>query len=1441
MKNNFLTDSFSGMRQICQRVGLLTIMFLCVFGLGVSQVHASCITIDDVPLDTQEQAAPGIVMFVIDDSGSMDWEYMCQGQIDGKFLGKYEYIFADPGDNAYSVSSSNGTILEGSSDANKVKSQCANFWVGTVNQGNRLYYDPTATYTPWPTYSDADPTSPRSNPAVSGNTLNLGTVYHSFSAGSSGVSTQDILDAGGVIVDDSDVGTVNGDIIVDNYDDEYSESGGWSNSSASNEYNGQSRYTSSSGNYATWRPNVSETGIYKVYIWYCYWNTRDTNAKYVVKHQGVLWSTRINQKVNAGQWVELGDFEFDAGDPGNNFIRVKRDASSTGSSTSADAVKLVPQFSATPGSSYQETGTWANSSASNEYAGQSRWTDTIGSYATWTPALSTSGTYTVYVWYTTTGNRDANAKYTVHDSTGDTVISPYIDQDENAGQWVPLGEFDFDAGTSGYVKVERHAGSTGNSTSADAVAFMPGSGVVTGAVDIVRAHYYVQSSDKTKIYLVNMNGSLEYYEFDDKDSDYNVDSAIELVSLTPAEAATAGIFTGRTYAQERQNFANWYSFYRKRELTAKNAIATVITDMQGVYIGLHTINRGLKSIAKPVSVTLDNATVDESSALLTSLFSIYSMNSTPLRNGLNNIGRYFQGLYGKPSPLPSTDFADNTYPFFTADKGGSCQQAFAIVMTDGYWNGSAPDLGDNNADNADKKDDSDQIDGFDGFPFADDASNTLADVAMYYYEHDLNATLNNDVPINTKDQANHQHLVTYALSFGLIGSLDRNNFPDCPLGTCPSPWPTPTANNNTTIDDLFHASVNGRGKYVDAASPQEMVDAMNELKHDIESRLGSSAALATNSIQRQVGTTIYQGTYNTSGWFGEVTALPLDLDGNVGTADDPGGWRASEHVPDWNSRNIITYNGTVGVPFTSENITTAQEALLSNNGHDPAALVNFIRGDVSNNLSHGGPFRVRSKPIGDIVHSAPTYYNGVVYIGANDGMLHAISSSTGEEVFCYVPGMVYDHLSDLALPGYSHRYYVDSTPTAGRVNGKEILVSGLGKGGKGYFGLNVTDSSNPTALWEYTNDDDLGYSFSYAKIVNTKAGRVVVFGNGYDSVNQTAVLFFLNPETGAVVRKLDTQSGGCNGLAAPKVVDVDGDGVADFVFAGDLNGNMWKFDIRSDDANEWRIYYNNGSPQPLLTAINSDGDVQPITAAPEVMLDCAKNDFAVQGNGLMVIFGTGQYLNSDDFGNIPIQSLYGIWDWGDIWETRDGYDVAKTKYLGEVQTNRSLNNVSGTSLQEQTVASSSGKWLTLSDNTVDWYNPDDDDSTGSHMGWVFDLPGDGERSIREPTLRMGVAVFVSTIPSSSPCDAGGSSVVYQVSACSGGRTEDPQFDVSGDGKIDDADLIDDQPPTGEEFDEMLFEPIEIGDLLYFSDSGGGINPMTVPPNLVGMQFWRVIQ
>jgi type IV pilus assembly protein PilY1 len=308
-------------------------------------------------------------------------------------------------------------------------------------------------------------------------------------------------------------------------------------------------------------------------------------------------------------------------------------------------------------------------------------------------------------------------------------------------------------------------------------------------------------------------------------------------------------------------------------------------------------------------------------------------------------------------------------------------------------------------------------------------------------------------------------------------------------------------------------------------------------------------------------------------------------------------------------------------------------------------------------------------------------------------------------------------------------------------------------------------------------------------------------------------------------------------------VDVDYDDKVDYVYAGDLRGNMWKFDLRGNDANAWSFGFLNGtSPQPLVTVKNENGDLQPITSPVEVMLDCATTGDV---RGLMVIFGTGQYLTTDDFVNIPVQSYYGIWDRAPIVEDADGLDASRAAYLGTFEADRSLSNMpSGVTLLEQVFEIQQGEWWALTEYQPDWY--DAASGTGTHMGWYWDMPVANERNTNDPVLLKGHVVLISTVPSTSPCDSGGVSYINIVNACTGGRPTSAQFDVNLDSKITSSDTI--VGPTGDpEFPSRHTEykvfntPLVVGDMMFPPDkSGAPPEGMPIAAIKAGMFFWRVI-
>lgn len=583
---------------------------------------------------------------------------------------------------------------------------------------------------------------------------------------------------------------------------------------------------------------------------------------------------------------------------------------------------------------------------------------------------------------------------------------------------------------------------------------------------------------------------------------------------------------------------------------------------------------------------------------------------------------------------------------------------------------------------------------------------------------------------------------------------------------------------------------------------------------------------------------MYQAFYNSDGWSGDLKAYGFDQSTGAVDTSSPL-WSLAEELEDqdWNTGRIIaTHNGTSAIPFRYDSLTADMKALLDNDSD----ILDYVRGDRSNEQVNSGLFRNRLHVLGDIVASSPVFADDYLYVGGNDGMLHAVDVDDGTELFAYVPSFVFENLKELKDVVYGHKFFVDLTPTVKDVEDagadKKILVGGLGKGGKGYFALDITDPSAIVSeavlvnkvLWEYpgpAGDDDMGYSYSQAAIANSHAGWVVIFGNGYNSVNGGAKLFILNAMTGSVIRVIDTEaSADCNGLSTPAVIDMDYDGKVDYVFAGDLQGNLWKFDLTDESSANWDVaYYDGTTPEPVFRAMSPEGTAQPITTKPAVMWACGDH-------GYMATFGTGKWLGSFDQETSRTETIYGIWDYGD--------DEDDTEYLGQFDSDRTNttnpldNQPNGVTLLKQSVVPCSGDdcdgdffevgdetlriltdaiadvedpWLTSSfasgvcvvdGDRLEDCDLNDTPGTGANpdpanlAGWYFDLPLSGERVVSNPLIREGRVIYIAFFPEQvNPCDAGGSSVLMQMDACSGGRTEDPLFDINDDGYINEDDLI----------------------------------------------------
>lgn len=727
-------------------------------------------------------------------------------------------------------------------------------------------------------------------------------------------------------------------------------------------------------------------------------------------------------------------------------------------------------------------------------------------------------------------------------------------------------------------------------------------------------------------------------------------------------------------------------------------------------------------------------------------------------------------------------------------------------------------------------------------------SNTLADVAMYYYKTDLRTTGNctgalgagvdvceNNVPGGGDDINPQQHMTTFTLGLGVDGTLGfadnyqsggSADYNSIKQGT--KNWPDPIVNSGAErIDDLWHAAVNGRGVYYSARDPGTLVSGISSALAGVTARAGSAAAAATSNLEPVAGDNfLFIALYRTVFWDGDLQAKTIDpVTGNVSSTPI---WTAqalldSRISASADTRTIYTFdstntNGNHLKAFTWANVggtgyfdnMCSPTSLLSQctalTGPEQTAasganLVNFLRGQDGN---EGTLYRNRSHVLGDMVTSQPVYVKKppfayadagyatfrdtthanrmpVVYVAANDGMLHAFYAETGkintttgdavalagasvidvtggDEAWAYIPSMVMSNLYRLADKNYSadHHYYVDGSPTVADIcpnapastctaaQWKSILIGGFNAGGRGYYAMDVTNPAAPKALWNFTvaDDSDLGYSFGNPIVTKRADGTwVVAVTSGYNNVTPgdgQGYLYVLNANTGAVLEKIATGAGDPStpsGLAKINVwVDAPADNTAARFYGGDLLGNLWRFELDSGTPPAAPVS-TDGTALLLaeLGAINGAG-VQPITTKPELtVVPYGGVDYAV------VQVGTGRYLGLSDLSNTDQQSVYAIKD--NLSGT--GLGLVRTSGVLVAQTMSNFTGASGQQLR------------TTSTNPVNW---------ASKSGWYIDLdPGNtspGERVNVDVQLQLGSLTVATNVPNDNACNVGGYSFLY---------------------------------------------------------------------------------
>jgi type IV pilus assembly protein PilY1 len=1042
-----------------------------------------------------------------------------------------------------------------------------------------------------------------------------------------------------------------------------------------------------------------------------------------------------------------------------------------------------------------------------------------------------------------------------------------------------------------------------------------------------------------------------------------------------------------------KNFANWYAYYRTRNLMTRSALSRTFgslgaatstggfgNSLRVAWQNLYTYDTFhlqpstiISSLLDANSPACDATAVDPASMLFTGtatkippncyrsaffnwIFQVPATSVTPTRASTIRVGNFFQRGGAVGTTLANTggtgDLHDPYWqPPTVSGADGlelACRQNYHMLVTDGYWNENSnyTVTGINNATSSTTLPDGTAYSNsnaesrvFWDVQGASEYTPSLADLAFNYWATNLrpdlyDPTTGKIVPpympdtttgvvsgassatlekyFNPKnDPANWPHLVQYMVTLGVPGDLTYSPDADCvdpandlcklrqgqTNSTTKVGWPAPRNNNSTGIDDTWHAAINSRGAYFNAANPQNLVDQLTNILTNISARNVPATTSALNTSVLVQGALGFTAGYSSGDWSGVFQAITANVDGTVSGLQWDGGKSLTDPTdPKFTApadRKILTAKenadgsfevGTAFRTFSSDldDLTAATgstylsaQAMLSGlpasvgTSDTGQARVDYLRGSRA---LEGTTYRTRSSLLGAIINSqalfvgapssgyrntwpagsdeqlamasdgttcdptAPTlatchsyeafvnYYKDrtpAVYVGANDGMLHAFNAkevldtstppkavpdaNAGKEMFAYVPRTVYGSLGNLtALSSFKFSPTVDATPVTRDVyfasdtttpavttqGWHTILVGGLRLGGRGVYALDITDpttvtegNANKKVLWEFNSDTpavsgvgnpaNLGYTFGQPNIGRLADGKwVVLVPGGYfpdcsksdkpancttlaAASNGYSSLFILDAQTGALIRELKTLttiSGVTSGgLSSVVLGDYNNDQVDDVAFAGDLNGNLWRFDLTDPVSANWQSHV-------TLAYQPTTQGAQPITVMPRLFPDPATNRF-------IVVFGTGKYLGAADntSTSATTQSIYGIRDKLDS----SGVSITAVK----------------TDLQQQVLyqaASSNGTSTVrgLTDNAL----------TNAKNGWYIDLnlsasPGERVVVTAGALFDTNRAIITTLIPGSQdPCSAtvgGALMVLNAATGGSGGGLSGPGAPTSG--------------------------------------------------------------
>ncbi|WP_154067092.1 pilus assembly protein [Pseudomonas sp. CC6-YY-74] len=1034
---------------------------------------------------------------------------------------------------------------------------------------------------------------------------------------------------------------------------------------------------------------------------------------------------------------------------------------------------------------------------------------------------------------------------------------------------------------------------------------------------------------------------------------------LRVVSSTSGQSRQDAPLDG---VDERQNFAIWYSFYRTRALATLSAANLAFNELSP------SVRLTWQSLGGCTSLNSNNCSknylrefgTQHKGNFFNWLGSIDFNQSTPLRVAMDRAGKFLQtdtAWASTPNPVTTSGGLGST----VTNPVHACRPSYHVMMTDGMWNGAdGSPSGTLRADHSnftlpDGKSYSNSLK-----PFADAATNTLADLAMHYWATDLRPTLANDLKPYTRapnsdltkqywnpknDPASWQHMVNFTMGLALTSSLTTpgiewsgDTFAGAGYGNLVSgaqSWPEAGVSSNNNVYDLWHAAVNSRGEFFSVESPDDMVKAFKDILNRIADRTTSaarpavSASFVSDATDNSIQSNVYATQFSSEDWSGELTKTLINSNG-VQTLQ----WSAKSENQNIvaSTRKVMIKDSTNSTSklknFTWGNLDSLQQGWLN---RDPASLnsgidskgadrVAYIRGDRSQEGTESTTFRKRSTVIGDIINSSPvvvgtpaylayladqienpngtnpnyksyaafrtanvkTIRKEMIYVGGNDGMLHGFNAKTGKEEFAFIPTEVIKNLYRLTGQNYkggAHHYYVDGSPIVRDVyfgdaeneGWHTILIGTLRAGGKALFALDITDPANIKLLWEFDSsiDSDLGNTFAQPEITRLHTGQwAVLMGNGYNSINDRAALLIIDIKTGNLLKKLvapNVVEAGVtlsNGLSSVRGADNNGDGLVDYAYAGDLQGNLWRFDLIKAGAAEGIA----GDPfarSSVTTNINSDfkiayggnplftaRDADPITAKRQAITIQPSLVRHPSGYGYLVLIGTGKYFENSD-ANVDTSramTLYGVWD-------------RKTKRQATIAGTARATDRTKLGAQQFTSQDDSAEFANedqievnairlLSQNQIKWYKDTAtdlvDDTSVDRWGWKLNLAVNnsltGEMIVNNMAAR-GQTLFVTSLtPNQDPCKAGADTWLYGISAYTGGRTKYNVLDLNNDQIVNSKDTYGSAKDvvSGVRFPAIGGFTLAPGNKIYGSD--GANDPGTVgdDPNTAGRQSWHIV-